>query len=46
MIETDRLISAVAQPSPEEQVFDRTLRPLRLTDFVGQPHMKRVPVAR
>ncbi len=39
MIETDRLISAAAQPSPEEQALDRTLRPLRLTDFVGQPHI-------
>jgi Holliday junction DNA helicase RuvB len=40
MIETDRLISPAAGPDAEdEHVVDRSLRPSRLTEFVGQPQL-------
>jgi Holliday junction DNA helicase RuvB len=38
MIETDRLISAQA-PTPEERTFERALRPTRLAEYIGQPHI-------
>ena len=38
MIEPDRLITATG--SPTEERFDRALRPLTLTDYVGQPVVK------
>ena len=37
-IERDRLTSAV--PRPEDRVFDRTIRPKALADYVGQPVVK------
>lgn len=37
-IEHDRLTSAA--PAPEDQVFDRAIRPKTLVDFVGQPGVK------
>ena len=50
MIETDRLISAVAV-EPEEAVELKRLRPTRLADYVGQEAMRRqlevfIPAAR
>jgi Holliday junction DNA helicase RuvB len=38
MIETDRLVSAEARSVPEEAGIERSLRPLRLSEYVGQPH--------
>ena len=38
MLEADRLISA--QERPTEEVQDRAIRPVRLTDYVGQPKVK------
>ena len=39
MIETDRLISTNAPPTGEEAVFERGLRPARMVDYIGQPHI-------
>ncbi len=39
MLEQDRLISAGG--SPEDQAFDRAIRPRFLADFVGQPTVKK-----
>ncbi|HEX9626784.1 MAG TPA: Holliday junction branch migration DNA helicase RuvB [Acidiferrobacterales bacterium] len=39
MIETDRLVSAEARSVPEEAGIERSLRPLRLSEYVGQPHI-------
>lgn len=39
MIETDRLVSAQSQGSIEEQHLENKLRPQRLTDYIGQPHI-------
>lgn len=39
MIEADRLISPVTQPM--EESLDRAMRPKRLNEYVGQPHVKR-----
>ncbi len=39
MIETDRLVSATNPETSEEERLDRSLRPERLVDFVGQPHI-------
>ena len=39
MIETDRLISAVA-PSKDEEAIDRAIRPKKLADYVGQPAVR------
>lgn len=39
MLEQDRLISAGG--SPEDQAFDRAIRPQFLADFVGQPTVKK-----
>jgi holliday junction DNA helicase RuvB len=39
MIETDRLVSAEARSVPEEASIERSLRPLRLAEYVGQPHI-------
>jgi Holliday junction DNA helicase RuvB len=39
MIETDRLISTNAPPTGEEVVFERSLRPARMVDYIGQPHV-------
>ncbi len=39
MIETDRLVSPQTDTAMAEQVVDRSLRPTRLVDFVGQPHI-------
>ncbi len=39
MIETDRLVSARSLDSPEEQRLENKLRPQRLTDYIGQPHI-------
>ena len=38
MIEADRIISAEQRPS--EEVQDRAIRPVRLTDYVGQPKVQ------
>jgi len=38
-IETDRLIAA-APASPQEQQFERSLRPARLVDYVGQAKVR------
>ncbi len=39
MIETDRLISA-APKGQEEERFDRAIRPVKLSDYVGQPTVR------
>lgn len=39
MIETDRLISARTDSSPEEAVHENRLRPTRLADYIGQPQI-------
>jgi holliday junction DNA helicase RuvB len=39
MIETDRLISA-APSSPQEEVFERALRPRQLDEYVGQEKIR------
>src|SRR4051812_44343262 len=39
MIETDRLIAA-APVSPQEEVFERALRPKQLDDYVGQEKIR------
>jgi holliday junction DNA helicase RuvB len=39
VIERDRLTSAV--PRPEDRAFDRAIRPRALTDYVGQPVVKK-----
>ena len=36
MIETDRLVSAQTQASVEEASLERSLRPLRMADYIGQ----------
>jgi Holliday junction DNA helicase RuvB len=36
MIETDRIISAKVQPETEEVHLERSLRPLRLAEYIGQ----------
>lgn len=38
-IETDRLMTA-EKSSNEDQVVDRAIRPKRLQDYVGQPHVR------
>ncbi|MBE0483485.1 MAG: Holliday junction branch migration DNA helicase RuvB [Bacterioplanes sp.] len=38
MIENDRFVSAVSLPSEER--FDHAIRPKRLADYVGQPHVR------
>lgn len=35
MIETDRLVAAA--PEPQEEAYDRAIRPRTLADYVGQP---------
>ena len=37
-IEHDRLTSG--EPKPEDKLFDRAIRPKRLTEYVGQPGVK------
>jgi Holliday junction DNA helicase RuvB len=39
MIETDRLISAEPE-TPQEEAFERALRPLRLDEYVGQQKIR------
>ena len=39
MIETDRLISA-APATPQEEAFERTLRPKRLEEYIGQEKIR------
>jgi Holliday junction DNA helicase RuvB len=39
MIESDRLVSAHVLSTPDEQVNDASLRPQRLVDYIGQPHI-------
>ncbi len=39
MIETDRLIAPETKEDNGERVFDRALRPTKLTEFVGQPNI-------
>ncbi len=39
MIETDRLISTQAQPASDEAKFDRSLRPARMAEYIGQKHV-------
>jgi Holliday junction DNA helicase RuvB len=39
MIETDRLISA-AKASPQEETFERSLRPRQLAEYVGQEKIR------
>jgi len=39
MIETDRLISAQSEGSPEESHVENRLRPQRLLDYIGQPQI-------
>ncbi len=39
MIETDRLISARAQPASEEAAQESRLRPARLAEYIGQPQI-------
>jgi Holliday junction DNA helicase RuvB len=36
-VSEERIISPLAQPSSDEQTFDRSLRPGSLDEFVGQP---------
>ncbi len=48
-IETDRLVTA--NSNTEEQIIDRAIRPKRLQDYVGQPHVREqmevfIPAAR
>ncbi|MFZ4076373.1 MAG: Holliday junction branch migration DNA helicase RuvB [Legionellaceae bacterium] len=38
MLESDRLISM--QPNVSEEVFDRAIRPLRLSEYIGQDHVR------
>ncbi|MDX5298618.1 MAG: Holliday junction branch migration DNA helicase RuvB [Gammaproteobacteria bacterium] len=38
MIESDRLIAPTA--APQDEVLDRAIRPVRLTDYVGQPAVR------
>jgi len=38
MIEADRLISSGV--ISEEEVIDRAIRPKRLSEYVGQPHVR------
>ena len=38
MIEADRLISA--QEQPVEEVHDRAIRPVSLSDYIGQPKVR------
>src|SRR5690606_3656023 len=38
MIETDRFISP--QPVPDEEQFDRAIRPRSLSDYIGQPKVR------
>ena len=39
MIETDRLVAAETQEDSGERVFDKALRPVTLSEFVGQPNI-------
>jgi len=38
-IENDRLVSAHVVSAPEESHQDRALRPVKLVDYIGQPHV-------
>ncbi|MGH8354385.1 MAG: Holliday junction branch migration DNA helicase RuvB, partial [Pseudomonas sp.] len=38
MIEADRLIAANPRDRDEQQ--DRAIRPLKLADYIGQPHVR------
>jgi len=38
-IENDRLVSAHVVSAPEEEHHDRALRPIRMADYIGQPHV-------
>ncbi|MCG6975013.1 MAG: Holliday junction branch migration DNA helicase RuvB [Acidiferrobacterales bacterium] len=38
-IENDRLVSAHVVSAPEEANQDRALRPIRIADYIGQPHV-------
>ncbi len=51
MIESDRLVSAHVLTTPEDTNNERRLRPTRLAEYVGQPHVHRqmevfIPAAR
>jgi Holliday junction DNA helicase RuvB len=51
VIESDRLVSAHVLTTPEDSSNERRLRPTRLEDYVGQPHVHRqmevfIPAAR
>jgi Holliday junction DNA helicase RuvB len=39
MIENDRLVSAHVVSTPEEAAHDRALRPHRIGEYIGQPHV-------
>lgn len=38
-IENDRLVSAHVVSAPEEERHDRALRPIKMADYIGQPHV-------
>jgi Holliday junction DNA helicase RuvB len=38
-IENDRLVSAHVVSAPEETGHDRALRPVKIADYIGQPHV-------
>ena len=38
-IENDRLVSAHVVSAPEEASQDRALRPIKIADYIGQPHV-------
>jgi Holliday junction DNA helicase RuvB len=39
MIETDRLVTTNVPPTGDEVQFERRLRPARMVDYIGQPHV-------
>ncbi|MEE8388073.1 MAG: Holliday junction branch migration DNA helicase RuvB [Acidiferrobacterales bacterium] len=39
VIENDRLVSAHVVSAPEEVRQDRALRPIKMADYIGQPHV-------
>ena len=39
VIENDRLVSAHVVSAPEEVRQDHALRPIKMADYIGQPHV-------
>lgn len=39
MIETDRLVSTQAQPASDDPGIERSLRPARMAEYIGQKHV-------